>query len=842
MGTGLVSPSGITSIKQRWGANGEEYLQSLPEGEYQLSRDGAQGGVLMKCVELVINLPTSKLNTTYHYIVPQNLSAEAVFGKRVLVDFGGRKVEGYIVGEHDVSNPADLKPLLKILDTESIFDQTLLELARWMAEYYLCPLSLALNLMVPRILHNKKSPAILPAIDKKGWQDLIKQGIILNRDLFNALWQQGELSVSQALKYASQRELSEWAEQGYIVRSGVYRIGREHKKGYFYTMGSFDRDIDLPALKRRAPRQAQIMELLLEFNELEMDAQEVRKSPTSIKALLRKGYVIIQRRTSHQLTSPLDLNDEQHFAVEQIKNDLIDGKRSELFLFGVTGSGKTEVYLQAAQIAIEMGRGVIVLVPEIALTRQFVEIFASRIEQIAVLHSGMSPGKRYDEWKRIKNREARVVLGARSAVFAPVPDLGLIIIDEEQEGSFKQEEIPRYHTREVAWQRSSLESAVLLSGSATPSIETFYAAREGTKKLLILEQRVGGGQIPRVFIEDLRKAFKDEPRGFISPFLRLKINENLNRGEQIILFINRRGYSPMTICWECGNIASCPSCSVRMTYHRDIGQNVCHYCNLHIPQETQCRICGSKHLQLMGAGTQRVEEEIRRFFPEAKIERLDIDSSRRKGVQKSILDRMKRQEIDILIGTQMVAKGLDFPDVSLVGIVDADSMLNLPDFRSGERCFQLLVQAAGRAGRSHAEGEVVIQTFNPDDPVIKMAAGQDYRSFYKHEIRLRKLLKYPPFTHLLRIVFSAEGEAIVETGAEYTAQYIADIIDASEEEVIILGPAPCPINKIRNRFRYQLIVKCDSLDLLRSIAAYIIARVAPKNVKIDVDFNPITTL
>jgi len=244
----------------------------------------------------------------------------------------------------------------------------------------------------------------------------------------------------------------------------------------------------------------------------------------------------------------------------------------------------------------------------------------------------------------------------------------------------------------------------------------------------------------------------------------------------------------------------------------------------------------------MGAGTQRVEEEIRRFFPEAKIERLDIDSSRRKGVQKSILDRMKRQEIDILIGTQMVAKGLDFPDVSLVGIVDADSMLNLPDFRSGERCFQLLVQAAGRAGRSHAEGEVVIQTFNPDDPVIKMAAGQDYRSFYKHEIRLRKLLKYPPFTHLLRIVFSAEGEAIVETGAEYTAQYIADIIDASEEEVIILGPAPCPINKIRNRFRYQLIVKCDSLDLLRSIAAYIIARVAPKNVKIDVDFNPITTL
>ena len=279
-----------------------------------------------------------------------------------------------------------------------------------------------------------------------------------------------------------------------------------------------------------------------------------------------------------------------------------------------------------------------------------------------------------------------------------------------------------------------------------------------------------------------------------------------------------------------------------MTFHMDIKQNVCHYCNLHLPQMSNCSVCGSKHLQLLGAGTQRVEEEIVKLFPDARIERLDIDSSRKQGVQKSILERMRNKQIDILIGTQMVAKGLDFPNVSLVGIVDADSLLNLPDFRSGERCFQLLVQAAGRAGRSSTSGQVVIQTYNPDEPVIQMAARQDYSGFYNHEIRLRRLLKYPPFTHLLRVVFSAEWEDMVSNEAQSTAAYIADILDAKEDEILILGPAPCPINKIRNRFRHQLMVKCNSLPLLRSIARYIINRGTPKNVKIDIDLDPITTL
>jgi primosomal protein N' (replication factor Y) len=796
----------------------------------------------MKSVEVVINLATSKLNNSYTYAVPEKLAAEVAFGKRILIDFGGKKVEGYIVTEQREDCATGMKPVLKVLDSEAVFDSALLELARWMAEYYLCPLALALNLMVPRILHRQKGSCILPTIDAMLFKHLQEQGAELNQNLFTQLWDQGELAMKQALKYVNREELLAYEQSGFITSSGVYRRGRVYKKGQVYSLGNFNPELDLPPLQRRAPRQAEIMQLLLQSQELSQEYLDGIIAPASMRALLKKDYVHLRRVIDPILSSDLDLNEEQKLAVRQLEKALLAGKHSELLLFGVTGSGKTEVYLKAAEMALAQGRGVIILVPEIALTRQLVDVFASRIEGTAVLHSGMSSSERYDEWRRIKHGEARLVLGARSAVFAPVLDLGLVIIDEEQEGSFKQEELPRYHAREVARQRARLESAVMLGGSATPAIETYWGAREGAVKLLVLQERVGGGRIPQVTIEDMRKAGTNPPHGLLGPLLRDKIKQSLDRGEQIILFINRRGYTPMTICGECGNIAKCPACSVGMTYHRDIGQNVCHYCNRHLPIESKCSRCGSKHLQQIGAGTQRIEEETRRIFPQARVERLDIDSSRRQGAQKSILDRMKKHEIDILIGTQMVAKGLDFPDVSLMGIVDADSILNLPDFRAGERCFQLLVQAAGRAGRSNGAGEVIIQTYNPDHPVIQLAASQDYRRFYKYEIAVRKMLNYPPFTELLRIVFSAESEEQVQAMAATTAHYIEDVIDASEEEILLLGPAPCPIQKIRHRYRYQLIIKCGSLDLLRSIASYILAKGTPKHVKIEIDLNPITTI
>lgn len=348
--------------------------------------------------------------------------------------------------------------------------------------------------------------------------------------------------------------------------------------------------------------------------------------------------------------------------------------------------------------------------------------------------------------------------------------------------------------------------------------------------------------MPQVFIEDLKTAFKNDCRGYLSPFLREKISANLDRGEQVILFINRRGYSPMTVCWECGSIATCPSCSVGMTYHSDIGENVCHYCNLHLPAENRCPDCGGTHLQLIGSGTQRIEEYIRNVFPQAVVARLDADSSRRKGAQKSILDGMRRRQIDILVGTQMVAKGLDFPNVSLVGVIDADGMLNLPDFRAGERCFQLLVQAAGRAGRSQTQGEVVIQTFNPNHPIINLAARQDFQGFYEYETDLRRILGYPPFTRLLRLVISGEDESAVQDTAMAAASFIEEITDASEADITVIGPASCPIARIRNRHRHQLMVKCRDPALLRSVAAYIMARPPAKHVRIDIDFDPISTL
>lgn len=795
----------------------------------------------MKCVDLLINLPTNKLNNTYTYLIPDQLAAEQLYGKRVLIDFNGRKVDAYVVCEFETDENSILKPVLKVLDKEAVFDCSLLELANWMADYYLCPLAVALNLMVPRILNRLKGTVYLSGITEIEYDDLSRQGIKISHRLMTILWEEGEISRRAALKYSSQDDLDSWTQEGYIIETGMYKSGHQVYKNCCYVLGNFTYT-ELEPLRQKAPRQAIIMENLLNRGRLEIDKIHGEYPSSSLKSLLAKGYIKIEKAARRTALTQLQLNNEQLIAAAQVDDALNTQQNAEFLLYGVTGSGKTEVYIHAARTAIKMGRGVLVLVPEIALTRQLVDVFTSRVDSMAVLHSAMSAGERYDAWRRIKNGEARLVLGARSAVFAPLDNIGLIVIDEEQEWTFKQEEIPRYHTREIARQRARQHSALILFGSATPSIETFHDADNGKIQILHLKQRIGGGLLPRVFVEDLKKAFKDSARGYISPFLKEKIAENLSRGEQIILFINRRGYSPMTVCWECGNISSCPSCAVGMTFHRDIGENVCHYCNLHLPQDSHCVNCGSTHLQLIGAGTQRVEEEVRRLFPEACVARLDIDSSRRKGSQQAILDKMKNSKIDILVGTQMVAKGLDFPNVSLVGIVDADVMLNLPDFRAAERCFQLLVQAAGRAGRSAAQGEVVIQTFNPDHPIINMAARQDYYSFYEYELNMRRLLNYPPYTHLLRIVLSGEVESEVQSASNSLVEFIEDIVDAIEDEIFIIGPAACPISKVRNRFRYQVIVKYPNLDLLRSVATHIMARETYRNVKIDVDFDPINTM
>lgn len=796
----------------------------------------------MNVVGVLINLPTNQLNSSFTYYVPESLSDQVSFGKRVLVDFAGKKTEGYVIEEMACSSIEGIKPLLRVLDQEPVFDQNLLALAKWMAEYYTASLALVLAMMIPNLLHRPKGKKLIAGIEPDRYYKLYENKDLPHEELFKQLWVGGQLSLKETLLYISQEEMNQLLTDGLLLITGVYKETRTFKTDYVYVPNEFDPEKDLDTIRRRAPRQAEAMELLLSRQYMDQDMFGQIFTRATIKALLKKGYIKIERQQNPLIKPDFTLNDEQKAAIQQIQMAIRTGQNAEFLLFGVTGSGKTEVYLNAAQTCIDAGQSVIVLVPEIALTRQLVDVFSHRIANIAVLHSGMPAGERHNEWKRIKRGEARLVLGPRSAIFAPVPNLGLIIIDEEQESTYKQEEQPRYHAREVARERARLESAILLLGSATPAIETYHRTMTGSIKLLPLNKRTAGATMPRVIIEDMRNSFKSGYRGLISSNLQDRLAHCLRKGEQSILFINRRGYSPMTVCRECGTIATCPNCSVGMSYHRDLDQNICHYCNYHSQQRNICSVCSSTHLQLLGSGTQKVEEEVRQLFPAARVERLDMDSSRHKGAQKSILTAMKNQEIDILIGTQMVAKGLDFANVSLVGIVDADSILNLPDFRAGERCFQLLVQAAGRAGRANIPGDVVIQTYNPDAPVIQLAASQDYRSFYREENRLRRMLKYPPYTELLRIVFNSSIEKQCLDYSLATANFIEEMIDAKEDDIMLLGPAPCPISKIKNRYRYQIIIKCTSNLLLRSIAVNIIKRTDPADLKLELDLNPMITM
>ncbi|MGI5920290.1 MAG: replication restart helicase PriA [Syntrophomonadaceae bacterium] len=794
----------------------------------------------MTGVEVLINLPSIKFNKSYWYSVPDRLDSEVAEGKRVLLPMGTSLHEGYIVSVERNSLRTGLKPIIKVLDKETVFDHRLLEVAQWMAEYYVCPVSLALKAMIPRLLSKRKLQTIIPAVNRGEVDNvLIKSPAI--KKLMEQLWNEGEMSLKAALKITSRTELDNLEKCGIITRSGKYQAIQSFKTGYVYTQGNFDYVKQISGLRKKAPRQAEIMELI-NGGQVDCEYLDNRFSRTSISSLINKGYLKLQRKSVQQLDNELVLTREQAQALAIINDKIEKGSSQGILLYGVTGSGKTEVYIRAAQKTIAQGKGVIVLVPEIALTRHLVSSFNSRFQRMAVLHSGMPPTERYDEWRRIKQGEVDLVLGTRSAVFAPLPKIGLIVIDEEQETTYKQEETPRYHARDIAQLRARMDSAVLLLGSATPSVDTFYKAMQGELSLVTIANRIGTACLPRITIEDLRQSFRGGATKIISPYLQARIQEVLNRQEQTILFINRRGYVPITICMQCGSIASCPDCSVALNYHRDINKNVCHYCDYKVNPTDLCSVCGSTHIQQIGFGTQKLEEEIESLFPHARVKRLDRDTSMRKGAQKAILEQMKEHNIDILIGTQMVAKGLDFPNVSLVGVVNADSMLNLPDFRAAERCFQLIVQVAGRAGRGKYPGEVVIQTYNPENPVIQLAAQQDYFKFYREEIKFRKLLNYPPFTNLLRLVVSSSSEIEARDTSNELAVYINEITDAHEEQIAVLGPAACPINKIKNRYRFQVLVKCDNLLLISSIAQYIIYKGISGNTRLEIDINPLMTM
>lgn len=503
------------------------------------------------------------------------------------------------------------------------------------------------------------------------------------------------------------------------------------------------------------------------------------------------------------------LTDEQQTALESITLAM-DRKSHERFLLhGVTGSGKTEVYMRSAQHCIDQGRGVIMLVPEISLTTQIINRFIGRFgaDRIAVLHSKLSMGERYDEWMRIKSGQVDIVIGARSAVFAPLEDIGLIVIDEEHETTYKSDMTPKYDTVEVALKRLQHHKGVLICGSATPSVVTAYRAEQGIYKKLQLTERYNRVSLPEVKVVDMRQELRNGNKSMISQLLYDEIDSNLKEGKQIILFLNRRGYSTFISCRECGKVLECPHCGISLTYHKENDRARCHYCGHEIVPPKACPDCGSKYIRYFGVGTEKVEESVREMFPGAAVERLDLDSVKKKGSIDALLNRFKKGKTDILIGTQLVAKGLDFRNVGLVGIISADVTLHIPDFRSPERTFQLITQAAGRAGRGDDVGRVIIQSYTPENYAVQRAAAQDYSGFYEAELQLRKLMEYPPYSDLFQLVFSSKREAVARDGAQLWYEQLTGLL-GEDDSLNVFRPQPAPMNKIKETYRYCMLIKC----------------------------------
>lgn len=577
-------------------------------------------------------------------------------------------------------------------------------------------------------------------------------------------------------------------------------------------------------------------------------SEEFGLSLSSVTSMIRNGFLlqkegVISRysRREYDSYSKKELNRQQKAVVDRI----LESGSSEFLIHGVTGSGKTEIYMHLVSEMIRCGKDSIILVPEISLTPQMVERFKGRFGgEISVFHSRLSQGERFDEWFRVRKGKVRVAIGARSALFLPFSNLGMIIIDEEHEGSYKSDSDPKYHAREVAEMKSGLTGCKVVLGSATPAVETYYRAVQGEMELFTLKERADGAKMPEIRTVDMREELKRNNRSIFSQELISGIEECLAKKEQVILFLNRRGFSTFVSCRSCGYVYTCDSCDISLTYHHDSGMLTCHYCGKSRKLDKLCPSCGSKYIKYFGIGTERLESEARRQFPVARTLRMDFDTTRRKDSHESIYRKFKNHEADILIGTQMVAKGLDFKNVTLVGIIAADLSLNLPDFRSGERTFQLITQVSGRAGRGKKSGKVIVQTYNPDNSSITHAVNGDYEGFFRDEIEIRRHMEYPPFSDIMSINMSSVNEELLIKSIQNVGINLKNIIDRCDK-IELLGPSPCMISKIKDSYRWQLILKGriepEFADYIRK-TIYDLTKDVYNSIRISMDINPASLL
>jgi len=621
------------------------------------------------------------------------------------------------------------------------------------------------------------------------------------------------------------------------------RLPRQVIKKYVYLK-------DVATLSNRARQQKKVLEYLKQHNGAILEDVTAVADKAILRAMAKKGIISIEEKTvwgieEEEAVLPLDrqLTPAQKKALREIREEEESDNRPVL-LYGITGSGKTEVYVQRAKEVLARGKQVLFLVPEISLTPQMVDMLTGRLGRpLAVLHSGLLDSERRQTWLAVAQGKYDVVVGARSAVFAPLNRLGLIIMDEEHEQSYKQENSPRFHTRETAKERSRLTGAQLLMGSATPSVESYYLAQIGAYRLVSLPCRIGNIPLAAVEVADMRRELRQGNRSIFSFTLQQALQETLDNKKQAVLFLNRRGFATFVSCRHCGYVVECPHCDLSMAYHQKANQLKCHYCGYVEAPPAVCPNCGSKAIRHFGTGTQKVAEEAAKFFPVARIARLDRDSIEDRGTYEKIYRQMKENRIDILVGTQMVAKGLDFPDVALVGVIAADTALNLPEMTAGERTFQLLTQVAGRAGRK-GEGRVIIQTYQPEQEAIQAATAQDYAAFYKEEIRRREALQYPPFTHILRLIVNGGEENHTKAVASDIAGYMKELLPAN---VLLAGPAPAPYSKIQDRYRFHLMLRGSDLnDLRRAVVEGLAAARAKsrwaKDVQINIDVEPMSMM
>ncbi|NLO32126.1 MAG: primosomal protein N' [Candidatus Hydrogenedentes bacterium] len=801
------------------------------------------------------------LDRPLSYQVPLSLHDRVQVGLRVLVPLQSRLVLGFVVRIHNECPPGRVKEVVDFPDESPVFDAGMLELCNWLSSYYCCSWGEALSAALPAVAKGRVQrryhlvPERLSTYTlSERQQEVIKtlyyrNASMTSQQLAAAV---GSTGLGTILASLTKRGLLREEIQLPDVKQGTLTETRVQ----FVKAEALDNEA-LMAMQRRAPRRAAVyMDLL--YGEKEQSSTALYRKHKADKSvlnalekqgLIKRFEVEVYRKPEitgdDRAACKHELNDEQRTALNALL-DAVHKKQYNTFLLkGITGSGKTEVYLQAIETVLAEGRSAIMLVPEISLTPQTVGRFYSRFNQdIAILHSGLSSGERYDAWRQAREGKVRIVVGARSAVFAPLPNLGMIIVDEEHDSSYKQNETPRYHARDVAIMRAKMNDAVCVLGSATPSVESFFNSETAKSTRLELTRRATSACLPEVHLIDMRKEQHQTPGQLIlSPILEEAVEKRVEAGEQVTLLLNRRGFAPVVLCPMCGWVAECDNCQVSLTYHSAHNALHCHYCGSTCPKPLVCRACHFNPLVFLGSGTQKAEDYLMRTFGSARVERMDADTTSGKGGHAKILGRFAKHEIDILVGTQMLAKGHDFPRVTLVGVLNADYGLSLPDFRAGEQIFQLLTQVAGRAGRGDRPGQVYIQTFRPAHFAIQAAANHDYQGFYAREIESRRDAGYPPFRRMVNFMIESEDPLAAEKmSGRLRRLACARLDELGFLGVALLGPAPATIRRVKKKYRWNFAIMSKSAvrvnQLARELRSLFIQEPGNDKVQLKVDLDP----